>query len=61
MGEGAVDAQPAAGGGGGDTEAKVRQQKSQDKDAKTRSTFKTSGCNTYNIRLKADETHETCI
>jgi hypothetical protein len=27
----------------------------------TRSTFETSGCNTCNIYLKADETHETCI
>jgi hypothetical protein len=27
----------------------------------SRSTFETSGCNTCNIRLKVDETHETCI
>jgi hypothetical protein len=59
--EGAADAQPASGGGGGDSEAKVRQQKSKDRDAHTRSTFKTSGYNACNIRLKADETHETCI
>ena len=29
----AADAQPVPGGGGGDTEAKVRQQKSEDRDA----------------------------
>jgi hypothetical protein len=27
----------------------------------TRSTFETSGCNTCNVHLKADETFETCI
>jgi hypothetical protein len=32
-GRGAADAQPAPGRGGGDTEAKVRQQKSEDRDA----------------------------
>jgi hypothetical protein len=32
-GVGAADAQPIPGGGGGDTEAKVRQQKSEDRDA----------------------------
>jgi hypothetical protein len=32
-GGGAADTQPVLGGGGGDTEAKVRQQKSEDRDA----------------------------
>jgi hypothetical protein len=50
------DAQPAP--GGGDTEA--RQQKAR-RGCNTRSTFETSRCNTCNIRLKTDETLETCI
>jgi hypothetical protein len=56
-GEGAADAQPAP-GGGGDTEAKVRQQKKQRQIRNTRSTFEIFGCNTCNIRLK---TYKTCI
>jgi len=43
--------------GGGDI--KARQQKAM-RECKIR-TFKTSRCNTCNIRLKTDKTLETCI
>jgi hypothetical protein len=52
------DAQLAP-GGGGNTEA--RKHKGGGGRCNTRSTFKTSRCNTYNIYLKADETLEICI
>jgi len=41
--------------GEGETTEKRRQR------CNTRFTFETFGCNTCNIRLKTDETHETCI
>jgi hypothetical protein len=40
-------------------EGKVAEKRRQ--RCNTRSTFETFGCNTCNICLKLDETHETCI
>jgi hypothetical protein len=53
-----MDAQPAS-EGGEDTE--TRQQKKRQERCNTRFTFETSRCNTYNIRVKADGTLETCF
>jgi hypothetical protein len=56
------------GGGGCPAGAERRRHRGEGEAAKkrgqrcyTRSTFETSGCNICNIRMKADETHETSI
>jgi hypothetical protein len=56
-GEGAEDAQPAP-GGGGDTEAKVRQQKREGRDATPDLLLQHTDAH---LQHTSDETHETCI
>jgi hypothetical protein len=55
-----VDAQPASGQGGGDTEEKARQQKSEDRDA-TPNLFLKHPEQHLQHTFEADETHETCM